>query len=136
MSEQVPPQRDNPETLSLEKLWTFEGESIPIPPGTKATPRPVGRERWRTLLGIPPMTIPSPANGTNGEPTLGAIVLLRSGGPPMTVVGFCTPNDPRDAETQGDQIQCGWFHGDEYRFIVVPQASVVVIHESESQGAA
>ncbi len=126
MNEPLPPHQNNPETIAIEEFQQFVADYVPPPPGTKGTPRPIGRERWRTVLGVPPLQITLPPIGSLGEPTIGAVIVLRSGSPPMTVLGLPTPGE----------VQCGWFHEDNYHQANFPRAAVLVVAQPEAQPAA
>jgi uncharacterized protein YodC (DUF2158 family) len=112
----------------------FDCEAIPLPPGTKARPRPPGRERHKTTpahQALPANTQTAttlPPQGNREELALGDIVALRSGGPPMTIVGF---TEETEAPAQGLaavwQVKCAWFHEGDYRVAVLPGAALVLL---------
>jgi len=84
----------------------FTDLAVPAPPGLKAKPRPAGRERRRA------------------GPALGDLVALKSGGPPMTVIGFGDPQVMRP-DAGAEYVWCAWFQTDGYRREALPRAALV-----------
>jgi uncharacterized protein YodC (DUF2158 family) len=97
------------EAIESGPVQEFVDQAVPASPGTKGKPRPIGRERRQ------------PAT----KPALGDVVALRSGGPPMTIIGFGDHQTMRRDPDGAEYIWCAWFQVDGYRREALPRAALV-----------